>query len=141
MKTLIEPQKLLSNTIWLQKRESSNCLSLHKNDLNSTHLMGVFSHYRDAKVALEELEEAGFVLNKITLVARNYWRYHWRNELTVSECFDEELFGSNQVVRYFFQRLYQRGKYLLLFPGKKNDVSFVGAIMGRRQGHSEVWYF
>ena len=45
--------------------------------------MGVFSYYRDAKVAIEELGEAEFSLNEITLIARNWWRYHWQSELNI----------------------------------------------------------
>jgi hypothetical protein len=41
----------------------------------------------------------------------------------------------------FFQRLFQKGKYLLLVIGTQNDVNFAGTIMGHRRGHSEIWHF
>lgn len=130
---------LSPKTIRIEKIESSNYLSLEKL-ADSTRAVGVFSHYRDAKVALEELGEAEFSLNEITLIARNCWRYRWQSELTICDRFAKESFGSNQIAQHFFQRLFRSGKYLLLVTGKEDYVNSVGAIIGRRQGHSKVWY-
>ena len=141
MKTLINPRTLLSNIIKTKKEKSSNYLFPNKNNLNSSYKVGVFSHYRDAKVALEELEEAGFPLGRITLIARDCWRYRWLPDLIIGDRFEDESFGSNQIARHFFQRLFKQGKYLLLVTGKENDVNSACVIMGRRKGHSEVWYF
>ena len=111
-----------------------------KNELNSTRIVGVFSHHRDVKVALEELEDAGFPSNLIMLIARNCQRYSWSPAVTTSNYFSEETFSFNQIAQSFFQRLFQRGKYLLLITGNQSDLSSAGSIMGRRRGHSEVWH-
>ncbi len=57
MKTSIKPKALLSQMIGGKKVLSNDFLSPSKNDnSDSIYEVGVFSNYRDAKVALEELE-------------------------------------------------------------------------------------
>ncbi|WP_319420366.1 hypothetical protein [Pleurocapsa sp. FMAR1] len=139
MKTLIHPKALFSNIVKAEVH-SSDDFSFTNNHSGIAHEVGVFAHHRDAKVAIEELQEAGFSLDEITLVARNAWHHHWLGDLTIYSYFNEKLFDSNQIARRFCQKLFQRGKYLLLVTEKKNDLN-AGTIMGRRRGHSEVWYF
>ncbi len=139
MKTLIHPKALFANIVKAEVH-SSNDFSPTNNHAGIAHEVGVFAHHRDAKVAIEELQEAGFSLDEITLVARNAWHHHWLGDLTIYNYFNEELFDSNQIARRFCQKLFQQGKYLLLVTEKENDLN-AGTIMGRRQGHSEVWYF
>lgn len=121
-----------------EKNRVRNLLSEKQSDL--THEVGVFSHHRDVRVAVEELQEAGFSLSEITLIARR-WRSDWLRNLNIYNSFDEESFGSNEAAQNFFQKLFQRGKYLLLLTGKENEMNAAGAIMGRRQAHAKVWQF
>ncbi len=139
MKTLIHPRVLFSNIV---KREvcNSDDFSPTNNNAGIAHEVGVFAHHRDAKVAIEELQEAGVSLNEITLVARNAWHHHWLGDLTIYSYFNEKLFDSDQIARRFCQKLFQQGKYLLLVTEKENELN-AGSIMGRRRGHSKVWYF
>ena len=115
---------------WLTQNESSD----------STRIVGVFSHHRDVKVALEELTEAGFPTSSITLIARNCQRHSWLPKVDTNSYFDEETFNFNRSAREFFQRLFQRGKYLLSIAGDESDVIYAGKIIGRRRGHSAVWH-
>lgn len=109
-------------------------------DPNSTaHLIGVFSHHRDVKVALEELEDAGFPSSLITLIARNCQRYSWLPNIKLDNSFDEIKLGCDRATQNFFQRLFRRGKYLLLVSGNSTDLSSAGSIIGRRR-HSQVWH-
>ena len=131
MTAFFKPKALLSDTVKSKKIE--------KNGSNSTHVVGVFSHHRDAKVALEELKDAGFPSNWITLFARDFRRYSWSPGLTIHNCFNEETFNFDRISQHFFRRLFQRGKYLVLVTGNGNDVNSAGIIMGRRRNHSKVW--
>ena len=141
MKTVSNSKILLSNTIETKEMPRNHGLSTQKKtDRNLAHEVGVFSHHRDVKVAVEELQEAGFGLSKITLIARR-WRSDWSSDLTISDRFDEESFGTNEAARNFFQKLFKRGKYLLLLTGRENEMNAAGAIMGRRQAHAKVWQF
>ena len=138
MNTPIHPKTLLSNDVEII--HNSN-LSLTKNtnaSINSQ--VGVFASHRDVKVAIEELLEAGFSCDRMTLVARHIGHHHWLDNLTTYDSFSEELFGKNDIDRHFFQRLFQQGKYLLLVSGENSDLKLAETIMGRRRGHAEVWY-
>ncbi len=154
MKTLIHPKALFSNIVKAKVHSSNDFLT--NNNAGIAHEVGVFAHHRDAKVAIEELQEAGFSLDEITLVARNAWHHRWLGDLTIYNYFNQELFDqrseqapsfyggvisdSNQIARRYCQKLFQQGKYLLLVTEKENNLN-AGTIMGRRRGHSEVWYF
>ncbi len=138
MKTLIHPKALFSNIVKAEVHSSNDFPT--NNNAGITHEVGVFAHHRDAKVAIEDLQEAEFSLDKITLVARNAWHHRWLGDLTIYSYFNQELFDSNQIARRYCQKLFQQGKYLLLVTEKENNLN-AGKIMGRRRGHSEVWYF
>ncbi|MDJ0568955.1 MAG: hypothetical protein QNJ53_07890 [Pleurocapsa sp. MO_192.B19] len=137
MKTFLNTQALLSRTV--SSEEIAKKIAKNSNELS--HIVGVFSHHRDAKVALDDLQDAGFPSNWITLIARNCRRYSWSSNLNIYNCFEQETFGLNQITQGFFQRLFQRGKYLVLVTGNKNDVNSAASIIGRRRSHSEVWRY
>ncbi|MBE9047006.1 hypothetical protein IQ255_21820 [Pleurocapsales cyanobacterium LEGE 10410] len=112
------------------------------NTSNSAVAVGMFSHHRDAKVAIEELVKAGFSPNWITLVARNLARYSWLTGLNLSDRFDEQIFEFDcNNFQHLFQRLFQQGKYFILVTGTKNEVNSASTIMGRRLNHAKVWHF
>lgn len=118
--------------------ENSNLPSFTKaNTSSSAVAVGIFSHHRDAKVALEELVQAGFPPDWITLMARNFYRYSWLAGLNLSDRLDE--FSFNHNFQHFFQRLFQRGKYFVLVAGTENEVSSATTIMSRRPKHAKVW--
>ena len=105
-----------------------------------THEVGVFINHRDVRVAIEELQEAGFSLDEITLIARR-WRYGWLGDLVICDRFEAASFGSNETAQNFFNKMFHKGKYLLLLKGKANEMNCAGAIMSRRRGHADVWQF
>ena len=113
---------------------------LLKERSNPTLEIAVFNHYRDVKVAVEELQEAGFGLSEITLIARR-WRSDWLRNLTIYNNLEDISFGLDEAGQNFFQKLFQRGKYLLLLTGRENEMNAAGAIMERRQAHAKVWQF
>ena len=140
--------EVLSN-LWVSLQEVVECslasnsdrwITQNENSSDSTRIVGVFSHHRDVKVALEELTEAGFPSNLITLIARNCQRHSWLSKVDTNSYFDGETFNFNRAANEFFQQLFQRGKYLLLIAGDEPDVIHAGEIIGRRRGHSEVWH-
>ena len=158
MKSSIYPKELFSNITKAKVRDSHNLTHTKDSDVKPAHEVGVFASHRDVLVAIEELLEAGFSLDGIALVARQARRnfagvrpvefteqeakhHDWQEDFTIYDNFNVELFGSNEIDRYFFLRLFERGKYLLLVTGTEQDLKSIGAIIGRRRGHGEVWYF
>lgn len=133
MKTLLDSHTL--SGIFGSRKIISNT-----SNTSFDRIVGVFSHYRDVKVALEELLEAGFPTSMIKLTARNCQHHSWLAEVTTNNYFDESTFNCDRAARKFFRRLFQRGKYLMLVTGNEHDVTYASSIMGRRRGHSEVWH-
>lgn len=103
--------------------------------------VAVFSHHRDVKVALDELDRNGFSYDGLTLVARQARRCVGYSDLITNSSFDDCKFGLNLEVQKFFSRLFRKGKYLLLFNGSKHDVNAVSKIISRRRNRAEVWRF
>lgn len=104
-----------------------------------SQIVGVFSHHRDVKVALEELTEAGYPISLVKLIARNCQQYSWLPEIDTYDSFDDDAFAGNRTAQNFFQKLFKRGKYLLLVAANRQELSSVSSIVGRR-GHSEIWH-
>ena len=136
MNTPIQTEALLSNDA--EAIALGNITRNTDADINSE--VGVFASHRDVRVAIEELLEAGFNRDRITIVASHVGHYNWLDGLTIYDSFPEEFFGANDIDWHFFQRLFKQGKYILLVAGEDNDLQLAGTIMGRRKGHAKVWY-
>ena len=138
MKTLIRPRALLS----IVRTKASKTEPISSGDRICSNIkIGVFSSHRDVKVAIEELLEAGIQSALLTIVARKWQEHNWLSDLAIYNYFNEQLFGTNLVCQHFFQKLFRQGKYLLLVSTDIKDAKRIGAIIGRRRGHAEVWYF
>ncbi|WP_052055586.1 hypothetical protein [Myxosarcina sp. GI1] len=107
---------------------------------NNSRTVGVFLHHRDAKVALQDLQDAGFPLKWITLISQNCWQYSWLKGLRTCDRFNKHFFNSSDKSWQFFQRLFQRGKYLIAIEAPSNSLRCAEAILSRRRGHGEVWH-
>ena len=107
----------------------------------ATTAVAVFSHYRDVKVALDELNGDGFSHDSLTLIARQAQKCSGYTDLLTSSSFDASKFGVTPAAQTFFSRLFARGKYLLLVQGSKHDVNAASKIVSRRRNHAQVWHF
>ena len=146
MIAFFKPRALFSGTA--KFRDNNISLSTVQNNsqhsnyiTNNTNAVVVFSHHRDVKVALDELSDAGLSNDYMTLITRHAQRCLWNSELAIDSCFNTQRFAFNQVAQEFFRRLFQRGKYLVLITGSKQDVNVASKIMSRRRDHAEVWFF
>ena len=139
MKTVVNPRSFLSLAV--QPKTKVERIPSNKNDANLTHQVEVFSDYLDVIEALEELELAGLNLGKIKLIASDGWRCHWLCDLIIGDRFNEKLFACDRTTRYFFQQLFEQGKYLLLLTGTEPELNLARQIIARCQVSSEVWYF
>ena len=112
MKTLMKPKVSLSDTVGLKELKSGNCLfPTEKLDSDLARVVGVFSHHRDVQVALEELKDAGYPFNWITLIARNCQQYNWLPNLIIDECFNEKAFDLNRISQDFWLFGNSRGSH------------------------------
>lgn len=142
MKTFCKSKVLRDNSIKLRELSGNNSpLTASKNTSKSNYAVVVFNHHRDVKVALDDLENVGLTCDGISLIARKAHRHAWHPELEINNYFESVEFNFNQIAQEFICRLFQRGKYLVFITGNQDDVNFTSKIMGRRPGHSEVWYF
>jgi len=103
--------------------------------------VAVFSHHRDVKVALDELNCAGFSHDDLALVARQAQRCQGYSGLICRSSFDDCQLGLESAARQFCVKLLSEGKYLLLVNGSKYDLDAVSKIVSRRHHRVEVWRF
>ncbi len=141
MKTFFKPQTILFGNNRFEAVSYNPRLIQDRRDDDLANAVIVFSHHRDVRVALDDFRDVGFESDRLILMARNAGRYSWHRELTAYNYFDLEEFNCSQADRDFFWRLFQKGKYLLLFSGTRYDVDSATRIVARRRGHAEVWHF
>lgn len=141
MIALFRPRALVTELVKLTKPINQNLALVQNNRSDETRAVVVFSHHRDLKVALDELRDAGFSDDWLTLMTRDVQRCSWCAELMTKNYFDAEKFDFNQVAQDFFFKLFRRGKYLVLISGNEQDVDAASKIMSRRQKHVQVWQF
>jgi hypothetical protein len=116
-------------------------LNLKNNKNGYQKAVGVFFHHRDVKVALEDLTEIGFPVNKISLIARDCKRYNWNDNLQICDRFDNNLLKLPEALINLLQSYFNRGKYLTIVSGTKADVEIASAVLNRRPKHAKVWHF
>ncbi|MEL6929938.1 MAG: hypothetical protein AAFO95_15045 [Cyanobacteria bacterium J06600_6] len=120
--------------------ERAEAFSLVDN-ANHRHLaVAVFSHHRDVKVALDDLDYDGFSFDDLTLVTRHPQRCQNYSGLITCSDFDARKFGLNLAAQRLFSRLFAKGKYLLVVDGSLHDVNAASRIVSRRRHHAEVWH-
>ena len=142
MIAFFRPRALFAGTTTFKETTNRNFLSVKScANCNYTYAVVVFSHHRDVKVALDELDCAGFSHDCLTLVARHAQRRLGDLKLASNSFFDAQKFDFNQVAQEFFFRLFQKGKYLVLIQGSNKDVRSASKIVARRRDHAEVWLF
>ena len=136
--SFFRPEALFSGKAKLKKISHKNLPSTkHRN--NKNHAVIVFAHHRDVKVALDELNYAGFSYDGLTLIARQAQRCLDYSGLVANSYFDPQKFDVDRVSQEFFLRLFKRGKYLVLVNASEHDTNAVSRIMSRRRGRAKVW--
>nr|ADN15739.1 hypothetical protein Cyan7822_3805 [Gloeothece verrucosa PCC 7822] len=133
------------NQLTHQPREIQSQVAAHSSKLKAQTFLdkitvGVFFHHRDVRVALEDLTNAGFPLNSLTLMARNIERHNWLSQLNIFSHFEPEIFSFSRECEQFFQKFFCRGKYILVVEGTEEMVDFAAKVFARRRDHSKVWY-
>jgi hypothetical protein len=142
MIALFRPRAFVADLVKLTNPINQNlALVQDNNNCYPTRAVVVFSHHRDLKVALDELHDAGFSDDWLTLMTRDVQRCSWYAELITKNYFDAEKFDFSEVAQNFFSQLFQRGKYLVLISGNEDVVGTASKIMSRRQKHAKVWQF
>lgn len=58
----------------------------------------------------------------------------------VHNCFDATAFKCDRHSQAFLQRLFQRGKFLLLVTGNVRDIDSAGKIISRRPNYAKFWH-
>ncbi len=141
MKTFLQPEVLPASNTQFAEISSHQKLMQAKCNSSSNYVVVAFAHYRDLKVALDELDDTGFSSDYIVLVARNIQRHSWCSQLITNNYFDPEKFDFGEAAQKIFSRLFNRGKYLVKISGNKHDVDYAAGVMGRRQARAKVWHF
>lgn len=108
---------------------------------NYSKVVGVFFHYRDVKVILEELSIINFPLDRINLIARDCKKYEWNNHLQINEQFNNHLLQLPEPLNQRFLSYFNRGKYLAIVSGTQSEIKIVNNILNFRPKHTQVWYF
>ena len=106
----------------------------------TTSAVGVFFHHRDVKVALEELAEINFPLNKVSIIARDGKQYNWNDDrLKICSRFNANLLELPESLRYLLHHYFNRRRYLVLVSGVETEIKIASKILSRRPKHCEVW--
>jgi|GEM_PF-6086439 len=121
------------------KEISHEYLGSVENKNNKNGAVIVFAHHRDVKVALDELNHAGFSYDNLLLIARKAQRYIDYSGLTTYNWFDPQKFDFDLISQKLFLRLFSKGKYLVLISGSDCDVNAATKIMSCRRDRAKVW--
>lgn len=136
----VKQKELTHNSNQIKSENENNNALLENQKALEQATIGVFFHHRDVKVALEELNYAGFPLTSLTLMAKNSQRHSWLSGLKILSHFEQEVFNFSQECQQFFHKYFRRGKYILVVQGTEDMLHFAGQVLSRRRQHSKVWY-
>ncbi|MEB3311198.1 MAG: hypothetical protein VKJ02_13295 [Snowella sp.] len=99
---------------------------------HSRKAIGIFSDYDSAEVALKDLENSGFPMNKISVIGRDVNNYRWHADFKVRDRLDEirSSFAPDQV-NFYDDRL-SRGHYLVEVEGSEEDIDRAERVLSHR---------
>lgn len=93
--------------------------------------IGFFPSLQDAERAIADLRSAGFPLNQVSLVGRNFGQQHSFTGIDLHDRFDAMRYGiAADRTRYYDDRLAQ-GNYLVIVSGTEDEVRRAFAVMNR----------
>lgn len=96
--------------------------------------VGLFSNHRDAELAMDDLRNAGFPLNQITLIAQHVepQGFFAKLAMRVRDRFDDMRMGlSDDRVRFYSDRI-ARGDYAVVVEGTEEEVRRAASILNAR---------
>ena len=132
---------LFIDVIGVTENAKPSRLLAYSNSDRSTKAVVVFNHHRDVRVALDELYDAGFSTDCLTLISRRSLKYMDRVEIATSSNLNLEKFNFDRQSQEFFSRLSDRGKYLILITGSHSDIKAASKIVSRRRHRTQIWHF
>lgn len=96
------------------------------------HAIGVFPHLRDAELAIDDLRNAGFPLNQISLSAQNFERRDRFTGIDLRDRFDAIRLGlPDERARFYNDRL-TRGDYVVTVNGTEEEIHRAATILSNR---------
>ena len=95
-------------------------------------MMGTFPHLSEAKTALIELIETGYLLDRITLFINDDDRHDWFPNLKVRDTLDYSFNRLPEDRRTFFLDCFNRGQYILMIDGTDAEIRDVELALRTR---------
>ena len=96
------------------------------------HAIGYFQNRNDAEEAINDLLDAGFPLNQISLVHRDSSQRGPIRGVTVSDRFDAMRLGLPDARARFYDERVTQGHYLVIISGTEDEINRAAAILSRR---------
>ena len=99
---------------------------------HSGHAVGVFSNRQDAELAIADLQNAGFPLSQISLIARNFDRREAFRGADLRDRFDAARYGIPVEQARFYNNHLERGDYLVVVRGTDAEIHQAESVLQRR---------
>lgn len=118
----------------------SNSMANTSHAVNHPHrAVGTFSRRHDMDTAIQELYDADFPMNQVSVIARDYQRHNWMPNLTIRDRFDSA-FGFLGERHSFFHDRFNRGAFLVTVEGSQAQIHQAETIL-RRHGMQDWGIF
>lgn len=109
----------------------SNSIANTSHAVNHHHrAVGTFSRRHDMDTAIQELYNADFPMNQVSVIARDYQRHNWMPNLTIRDRFDSA-FGFLGEHHSFFHDRFNRGAFLVIVEGTQAQIHQAETILHR----------
>lgn len=97
-----------------------------------SHAVGTFSNRRDAEMAVADLQNAGFPLSQISLIARNFDRRDAFRGADLQDRFDAVRYGIPVEQARLYNSHFDRGDYLVVVRGTDAEIRQAESVLHRR---------
>lgn len=97
-----------------------------------SHAVGAFSNRQDAELAVADLQNAGFPLSQISLIARNFDRRDAFRGADLHDRFDAVRYGIPVEQARLYNNHFERGDYLVVVRGTDAEIRQAESILRHR---------
>ncbi|MBN3950968.1 MAG: hypothetical protein HWQ38_32665 [Nostoc sp. NMS7] len=94
------------------------------------YVIGYFNHIDNAEAAINDMYAAGFAVNQISLICKDFSQVKGSIGVNLSERFDAMRLGIADEWARFYNEQIDQGNYILIVSGTDNELDHVSSILG-----------
>ncbi|MCL6749490.1 hypothetical protein KBT16_00230 [Nostoc sp. CCCryo 231-06] len=124
-------------TNYLTNTTSTTAIPNNKSGILTKYAIRDFNNIDNVEAAINDIYVAGFPINQISLICKDFSQFKGSTGVNLSERFDAMRLGIPDEWARFYNEQIEQGNYILILSGTDNELDYVSSIL-RNCGVQEI---